>query len=143
MPPATRASRGRRCGHKFPQFDFAGCPEEWDHPPHSIDGASARAEVVRRRLKELSKTYSDIALITRRGFIAFLVQGDCFDVCESRSYRFGTDQGADVDVGRMGVNVDTKELQDFGPTLLVPHELGEGSGEGNVASAVVKQGAPG
>jgi len=74
---------------EFPQFNFAECPEEWDHPPHTIDDATARTEAVRQRLKELLKTYSNIALITHRGFIAFLVKGDRYDVCETRSYRFG------------------------------------------------------
>ena len=66
---------------KFPRLDFSRCPEEWNHPPHTVEGAVARAEMVRRRLKELSTTYKNIALITHRGFIAFLVQGARFDAC--------------------------------------------------------------
>lgn len=125
---------------KFPQFNFAECPEEWDHPPHSTEDATARAEVVRQRLKELSKQYANIALITHRGFIAFLVKGDRFDVCETRSYRFGTDREAEMESLRAGVNIDTNELQDFGPTVLVPFEVCEGPGVGKVAAAVVEQG---
>ena len=123
---------------KFPQFNFAECPEEWDHPPHSIEDATARAEVVRRRLKELSKQYANIGLVTHWGFIAFLVEGDRFDVCESRSYRFSTEQEAEVESLRMGVNVDTNEVQDFGPTVLVPFDVQEGPGVGTVGTAVVE-----
>ncbi|KAF5538961.1 phosphoglycerate mutase [Fusarium mexicanum] len=106
---------------KFPYLNFSECPQEWDHPPHSIEAATIRAEKVRRRLKELSKVYKNIVLITHRGFIAFLVKGDRYDVCETRSYRFGTDEETEEDALRFGVNVDTKAQQDFGPTLLVPH----------------------
>ncbi|KAF5612091.1 phosphoglycerate mutase [Fusarium subglutinans] len=106
---------------KFPHLNFSECPQEWDHPPHSIEAATIRAEKVRRRLKELSKVYKNIVLITHRGFIAFLVKGDRYDVCETRSYRFGTDEETEQDALRFGVNVDTKAQQDFGPTLLVPH----------------------
>ncbi|KAF5255197.1 hypothetical protein FANTH_123 [Fusarium anthophilum] len=106
---------------KFPHLNFSKCPQEWDHPPHSIEAATIRAEKVRRRLKELSKVYNNIFLITHRGFIAFLAKGDRYDVCETRSYRFGTDEETEADSLRFGVNVDTKAQQDFGPTLLVPH----------------------
>ncbi|KAK3984434.1 phosphoglycerate mutase [Cladorrhinum sp. PSN332] len=106
---------------KFPHLNFSECPEEWDHPPHTIEAAGERAEKVRRRLKELSKVYNNIALITHRGFIAFLAKGDRYDVCETRSYRFGTDEENEADSLRFGVNVDTKGQQDFGPTVLIPH----------------------
>ncbi|KAI0518299.1 histidine phosphatase superfamily [Xylaria bambusicola] len=106
---------------KFPDLNFSECPEEWDHPPHTIEGATIRAETVRRRLKELSKEYNNIVLITHRGFIAFLVKGDRYDVCESRSYQFGIDEEAEVDALRFGVNRDTMLRQDFGPTVLVPY----------------------
>lgn len=66
---------------KFPQFDFSACHEEWDYPPHSSEGAVVRAETVRRRLKELSRSYKNTFLVTHRGFIAFLVKGERFDVC--------------------------------------------------------------
>ena len=128
---------------KFPQFSFAECPEEWDYPPFSTEDAIARAEVVRRRLKELSKQYANIAVITHRRFIAFLVKGDRFDVCETRSYRFGTDQEAEVEALRMGANVDTNDMQDYGPTILVPFEGSDESGVEKVASAVVEQDAQG
>jgi broad specificity phosphatase PhoE len=106
---------------KFPHLNFSECPEEWDHPPHTIEAATIRAEKVRGRLKELSKVYNNIVLITHRGFIAFLVKGDRYDVCETRSYRVGTDEETEADSLRFGVNVDTKAQQDFGPTVLVPH----------------------
>ena len=106
---------------KFPHLNFSQCPEEWDHPPHTIEAATIRAEKVRRRLKELSKVYNNTVLITHRGFIAFLVKGDRYDVCETRSYRFGTDEETEAESLRFGVNVDTKAQQDFGPTILVPH----------------------
>ena len=124
---------------KFPQFNFAECPEEWDHPPHTTEDASIRAEVVRQRLKGLSEQYVNIALITHRGFIAFLIKGDRFDVCETRSYRFATDQEVEMKSLRMGVNIDTNELQDFGQTVLVPFEVCKGPGVGKVPTAVVKQ----
>ncbi|KAL9123504.1 MAG: hypothetical protein Q9217_007064 [Psora testacea] len=111
---------------KFPQFNFTECAEEWHYPPHTIEGATARAEIVRRRLKEVSKAYCNIVLITHRGFIAFLIKGDRFDVCETRSYQFGTENEADKESVRMGINIDTKEPQDFGPTALVPYEVRNG-----------------
>ncbi|KAL2072902.1 hypothetical protein VTL71DRAFT_12245 [Oculimacula yallundae] len=106
---------------KFPHLNFSECPEEWDHPPHTIEDATIRAEKVRGRLRGLSKVYSNIVLITHRGFIAFLVKGDRYDVCETRSYRFGTDEGIEAASLRFGTNTDTKTQQDFGPTILVPH----------------------
>ena len=112
---------------KFPHLNFSECPEDWDHPPHTMEAATIRAEKVRGRLKELSKVYSNIVLITHRGFIAFLVKGDRYDVCETRSYRFGTDEEREADSLRFGVNVDTKAQQDFGPTVLVPHPPQENS----------------
>ncbi|KZF23058.1 hypothetical protein L228DRAFT_261160 [Xylona heveae TC161] len=101
---------------KFPHLNFSECPEEWNHPPHTIEAVTIRAEKVRGRLKELSKVYNNIVLITHRGFIAFLVKGDRYDVCETRSYRFATDEETEADSLRFGVNVDTKAQQDFGPT---------------------------
>ena len=66
---------------KYPEFDFLDCPVDWDYPPHTVEGATTRAESVRKRLRGLSTTYKNIVLITHRGFIAFLVQGKRFDVC--------------------------------------------------------------
>lgn len=66
---------------KFPQFNFLDCPDEWDYPPHTVQGAIDRAETVRKRLQGLSAKYKNIVLITHRGFIAFMVQGERFDVC--------------------------------------------------------------
>lgn len=105
---------------KFPQLDFANCPEKWDHPPHTVEAATLRAEAVRKRLRELSKTYKNIVLITHRGFIAFLVQGVRFEVCETRSYRFGTDD--ECAASRIGTYCETQEPIDFGPTVLIPSE---------------------
>ena len=65
---------------KFPQFNFLTCSEQWDYEPHTIEAATERAECVRRD-HELAKVYKNIALVTHRGFIAFLVQGSRFDVC--------------------------------------------------------------
>ena len=115
---------------KFPQLNFSACHEEWDYPAHSVEGATARAERVRERLMELSKVYNNIALITHRGFIAFLVQGERFDVCEMRSYRFGTDDEVEGnETLRFGANIDTMTRQDFGPTVLIPLHL-HGSSNG-------------
>ncbi|KAF3927590.1 hypothetical protein AA313_de0206865 [Arthrobotrys entomopaga] len=107
---------------KFPRLDFGECSEEWDYPPHTVERATIRAEEVRQRLKKLSKTHQNIAVIAHRGFIAYLVRGDRFDVCETRSYRFATDEEAQLESLRMGINVDTEEPCDFGPTLLLPVE---------------------
>jgi len=71
---------------KFAQFDFSACPEEWDHPPHTFEDAVARAARVKQRLKDLSGSYKNIFLVTHRGFIAFLVKGERFDVCGTTSY---------------------------------------------------------
>ncbi|KAH8673088.1 histidine phosphatase superfamily [Ilyonectria robusta] len=106
---------------KFPQFDFSACSEEWDYPPHSPEDATARAERVRQRLQVLSKSYKNIFLVTHRGFIAFLVQGDRFDVCECRSYKFATED--EVGEKRYGVNCDTGAQQDFGPSPLLSQPL--------------------
>jgi broad specificity phosphatase PhoE len=121
---------------KFPQFDFSKCREEWDHPPHSVEDALSRAEVVRKRLKELSSKYPSIAVVTHRCFITFLVKGEKFLNCGmsktmnrfilnrlivsgTRTYRFA--QGDELENERMGHNCDSRELQDYGPTLLVPY----------------------
>lgn len=104
---------------KLPQFDFSECAEEWDYPPYSFEGAMVRAERVRRRLEGLSARYRNIAVVSHRGFIAFLVKGMRFDVCEVRSYRFATDAERLNEKIRMGINCDTLGEQDFGPTALI------------------------
>ncbi|KAH6899657.1 histidine phosphatase superfamily [Thelonectria olida] len=112
---------------KFPQFDFSSCRNEWDYPPHIFDDAAERAERVRRRLKDLSASYKNIFLVTHRAFAAFLVQGERFDVCECRSYRFASREEADK--ARDGINIDRGIKQDFGPSVLLPiHPQGGGSG---------------
>ncbi|KAF2876446.1 histidine phosphatase superfamily [Massariosphaeria phaeospora] len=104
---------------KFPQFDFSHCPEAWDYAPHTVEGASDRAETVRLRLKLLAATHKNIAVLSHRGFIAFLVKGRRFGVCESRTFRFASiEEAQDVGV-RMGVHCETLHEQDFGPTVLV------------------------
>jgi broad specificity phosphatase PhoE len=107
---------------KFPQFDFSECHEEWDYPEHSIEAATARAESVRRRLKDLATTHSNIAVITHRGIKAFLVKGKRFGLAEVRCYRFATGEEAQDDNIRRGINTDTLEEQDFGPTVLILEE---------------------
>ncbi|KAH6685779.1 hypothetical protein F5X68DRAFT_16952 [Plectosphaerella plurivora] len=104
---------------KFPEIDFSECPVEWDHPPHTFDGAVARAETVRQRLKTLadSERYQNIYLVSHRGFIAFLVQGERFNVCDLRTFKFASEK--EVEGLRFGVNVDTETAQDFGPTVLI------------------------
>ncbi|KAJ3515700.1 hypothetical protein NM208_g14933 [Fusarium decemcellulare] len=103
---------------KFANIDFSACHEEWDYPPHTSQDAIARAERIRERVKGLSQSYKNIVLITHRGFIAFLVKGDRFNVCECRSYRFAAEE--EVEVERHGINCDTGDKQDFGPSLLLP-----------------------
>lgn len=121
---------------KLPQFNSLTCSEQWDYAPYSVEDATKRAECVRRDLKQLTKMYNNIALVTHRGFIAFLVQGSRFDVCgtpssstrkhqvqtdqsplETRSYRFAEDD--EVEGLRYSTSVDTQTAQDFGPTALV------------------------
>ena len=75
MPTAIRASLGQKSRPSLHNSALQ-CPDEWNYPPHTVEVATVRAEVVRRRLKELSKVYSNIALLTSRGFIAFLVEED-------------------------------------------------------------------
>lgn len=106
---------------KFPQLNFAECSPEWDYPLHTAETATIRAEKVRARLQKLAKVYDNIVVVTHRGFIAFLIKGDRFDVCETRSNRFGTNEEMEADSLRYGVNVDTMTRQDFGPTILIPH----------------------
>ncbi|KAK3381901.1 histidine phosphatase superfamily [Podospora didyma] len=108
---------------KFPQFDFSACRDDWDYEPHSFDDAVARAERVRLRLKDLacSGAYKNIMVVLHRIFIAFLVEGKRFDVCECRSYRFASDD--EVDEDRHGSYCDTGVELDFGPSLLMPVSL--------------------
>lgn len=110
---------------KFPQFDFSQCLEEWNYLPHTIEDATARAETVRQRLKDLSAKYKNIVLVTHRGFIAFLVKGRRFNMCEIRSYRFATDEEMKNPKAGLGLNCDTLQEQDFGPTMLVLHSTRE------------------
>ncbi|KAJ9149023.1 hypothetical protein NKR23_g4478 [Pleurostoma richardsiae] len=102
---------------KFPQFDFSACSETWDYPPHSVEHATLRARDLRQHLSVLSKSYKSILLITHRGFIAYLVEGSRYDFCESRSYKFATED--DILTKRYGIHIDTGLEQDFGPTLLL------------------------
>jgi hypothetical protein len=117
---------------KFPQFDFSECHEEWDYPDHTVAQATARAESVRSRIKNLSVTYKSIAIITHRGFKAFLVKGKRFGLAETRCYRFATEEEAQDESVRWGLNCDTLKEQDFGPTVLILEKsqrkdrLGEG-----------------
>lgn len=76
----------------YPQFDFSNCKEDWNYSPHTVESATTRAENVRKRLKELSATYSNIVIVTHRGFIGFLVKGRSFMTSELRTYRFATDK---------------------------------------------------
>jgi broad specificity phosphatase PhoE len=108
---------------EFPQFDFSLCHEEWDYAEHSVEAATARAETVRKRLKDLSLAYENIFVITHRGFKAFLVKGKRFGLAETRCYRFATEEEARDEKVRWGVNSDTLLEQDFGPTVLVLNEV--------------------
>jgi broad specificity phosphatase PhoE len=107
---------------KFPQFDFSECHEEWDYPEHTIETATIRAEKVRRRLKDLSMTYNNIAVITHRGIKAYLVKGKRFGLAETRFYRFATEAEVATESIRRGLNSDTLEEQDFGPTVMILEE---------------------
>ncbi|KAF2683326.1 phosphoglycerate mutase-like protein [Lentithecium fluviatile CBS 122367] len=103
---------------RYPHFDFSECNEEWDYSLHTSEGATARAERVRARLKALAESYNNIAVITHRGLVAFLAKGRRFNVCEVREYRFASDEEISDEQVRWGVNCDTLVEQDFGPTVL-------------------------
>lgn len=103
---------------KFPNLDFGLCPDEWSYPPHTVEGATARAEAVRGKLEKIAASRKNIAIVTHRGFIAFLVSGSRFNTCEVRSYRFANAE--EVQAQRHGVHTDTLQPHDFGPTLLMP-----------------------
>lgn len=105
----------------FPQFDFSECEENWDYPSHDVADATERAERVRQRLRHLSTTFENIAVISHRGFIAYLVQGRRFHPAESRSYRFASDAETRAGTNRRGVHCDLLQEHDFGPTLLLFH----------------------
>jgi hypothetical protein len=45
------------------------------------EGATVRAETVRVKLKELAETHEFIAVVSHRGFLAFLVEGERFRLC--------------------------------------------------------------
>lgn len=107
---------------KFPQFDFSLCHGEWDYAAHTVDAATARAEEVRKKLKDLSLTYQNILVITHRGFKEFLVKGKRFGLAETRRYRFATKEEAEDEKVRWGVNSETLLEQDFGPTVLILDE---------------------
>jgi broad specificity phosphatase PhoE len=107
---------------KFPQFDFSECHEIWDYANHTSTDAAARAERVRQRLANLSTTFRNIALISHRGLIAFLVQGRRFDPAELRSYRFATVAEVQDEKFRLGLHCDLLQEHDFGPTVLLVHD---------------------
>jgi broad specificity phosphatase PhoE len=107
---------------RFPSFDFKTCPEEWYYALTTEEGATRRAEDVRQRLKRLAMTYKNIVLITHRGFIAFLVKGRRFNVCDVRSFRFASEEEEQDTEIRMGLHCETLVKQDFGPTVLVLHQ---------------------
>lgn len=70
----------------FPHLDFSRCTEEWDYEAHTVEGATSRAEAVRKELIELPG--SDIVVIGHRGFIAFLVEtGKRFNNCGTMSFQ--------------------------------------------------------
>ncbi|CAM1501140.1 Fc.00g103020.m01.CDS01 [Cosmosporella sp. VM-42] len=104
---------------QFPQFDLDECHEKWDYEAHSHGGAMIRAERVRQRLKELSSSYRNIYVVSHRGFIAYLVKGLRFDLCEHRQYRFAEELEL-YDGDSLGTNIDSGLEQDFGPTMFLP-----------------------
>ncbi|TVY90238.1 putative phosphatase, partial [Lachnellula willkommii] len=122
---------------KFPQFDFAACSETWDYSPHSVEHATLRPQDLRHHLSVLSNSYKNIPLITHRGFIAYLVDGSRFDLCESRSYKFATED--EIATKRYGINIDTGLEQDFGPTLLLQNAFADLGDSGDHPSTESQQ----
>lgn len=110
---------------KFPQFDFAECGEEWVYPEHTTENATARAERVRVRLKELATTYKNIAVVTHRGFIEFIAKGRRFDLCERRTFRFATEKEEQDESVRKGTHCGLLQEHDFGPAVLLLHKKKE------------------
>jgi broad specificity phosphatase PhoE len=106
---------------KFPQFDFSECEENWSYASHNVADATERAERVRRRLLDLSAKFKNIAVISHRGFIAYLVSGQRFEPAESRSYRFASDEETQTRTNRRGLHCDLLQEYDFGPTVLRLH----------------------
>lgn len=104
---------------KFPQFDFSECEENWNYGAHNVADATERAERVRKRLLDLSERFKNIAVISHRGFIAYLVQGRRFEPAESRSYTFASDAEAQARTNRRGLHCDLLQEHDFGPTVLL------------------------
>jgi broad specificity phosphatase PhoE len=107
---------------RYPQFDFSECHEDWDYPYHTISDATFRAERVRKRLQRLSATFKNIAVISHRGLIAYIVKGRRFSPAESRSFRFATKVEADDEEIRRGLHCDLLQDQDFGPTVLLSRD---------------------
>jgi broad specificity phosphatase PhoE len=107
---------------KFPRFDFSECHEEWDYPCHTIADATERAVRVRQRLRHLSTTFKNIAIVTHRGIVAYLVIGRRFSPAELRSYRFATDAEAQDEKVRHGLHCDLLVEHNFSPALLLLHD---------------------
>ncbi|TVY55752.1 putative phosphatase SPAC5H10.03 [Lachnellula cervina] len=122
---------------KFPQFDFSGCSETWDYPPHSVEHATLRAQGLRQHLNVLSNSYKNILLVTHRGFIAYLVKGPRYDLCESRSYKFASKD--EIATKRYGIHIDTGLEQDFGPTLLLQNNFADLVDSGDQTSTKSQQ----
>lgn len=116
----------------FPQFDFSECHEYWDYPSHTISDATERAVRVRQRLHHLSATFKNIAIVTHRGIIAYLVKGLRFNSAERRSYRFATHTEAQNEKVRHGLHCDLLIEHDFAPALLLLHNnLSKGNDSAN------------
>lgn len=107
---------------RFPTYDFSECHEEWDYERETHATAVARSERVRQRLKDLAMTYRKIWVVTHSIFLSYLVnvEGQHFWTCESRTYRFATQEEAAQK--RYGLNHDLRIRQDFGPTVLIRQE---------------------
>lgn len=116
------SSQGRsrtEMGELFPMYNFSELLEEWDYEKETHQRAVARAERVRSRIKELSARYSKIWVVTHSIFLSYMVnvKGRHFYTCESRKYRFATQDEAVEQ--RYGLNHDLRCRQDFGPTVLI------------------------
>ncbi|KAH7123624.1 histidine phosphatase superfamily [Dendryphion nanum] len=104
---------------KFPFLDFSLCSKDGEYVEETPIEISARAKTVRRQLKQLSARYLNIAVVSHRGLIAYLVKGRRFDVGEVRTYRWASEQEEQEKEERWGLHCETCTEWDFGPDVLV------------------------
>ncbi|KAI1871372.1 uncharacterized protein JN550_004366 [Neoarthrinium moseri] len=112
----NQTSRLSQLMTEYPNLNFKNCREHWEYEQHTHNGAVARAERVRARVKELSADYNTIWIITHQIFIGYLVEGTPFRSRDTRKYEFAAEEDQAPGVV---FNRETGQEQDYGPTMLV------------------------